>query len=162
MNLNDLRSEAFLLAPLTYAATPTEEQMNAVALINNALRETELDILGGGWEGLHQTGCHTERPLGTMQLNRATCLDRCSAEGKVCLQPTRGGECHKCCLTNPRATQKHSILWQTKLLVLLPEGAFFSCRRSQTAQIRRVGDVVVFFPESKSEHVSSSDETLTA
>lgn len=88
---------------LRHAATPTEEQMSAVALSNNALRETELDILGVEWEGLRLTGCHTERPLGTMQLNRATCLDRCNVEEKVFLQPTRGGGC---CLTNPRAAQK--------------------------------------------------------
>lgn len=35
VNLNDLRSEVFLLLPSTYAAAPTEEQMNAAALNNN-------------------------------------------------------------------------------------------------------------------------------
>lgn len=79
-----------------WASDSKEVEMNATAL--KASPWGKLNVTFWGWRNTSLGWLpgflkHAAGPLDTKRLNRATCLDRCSEKGEVCMQSTRGEGC---------------------------------------------------------------------
>lgn len=113
------------------------ENMNAKAVKKKSLWG-KVSLTFWGWRntlpgGLPGVLKNAGRPLDTMPLNRATCLDRWSEKGNVCTRLTgRSGGCRRLLFDEPSSD---SGIWTTKKYELL------ACRRvSFTGDTLKIGN----------------------